>query len=185
MKEKSLRLAYFTSFPVFRFTHNKIPSKMFYLIAETTICICQTTFQPDRTSVYCCKSPQAIYLYTGGFFFPFFSVRPSVRPLYSSLRLFYTGFFFVRPLYSSLRLYYTGLFFSSVRSILHFVIFFFSILDFFLFSILLFTSVQGDFFFASVALFFTSSSFFYRLFFPQDPFLQGTFFSAILLFTSF
>ena len=26
---------------------------MFYLIAETTICICQTTFQPDRTSVYC------------------------------------------------------------------------------------------------------------------------------------
>ena len=59
----------------------------------------------------------------------------------------------------------------SVRSILHFVVFFFSIGDFFLSSILLFTSVTGDFLLSQ--LLYSSLQLLSHIgfFFSQDPFL--------------
>ena len=50
------------------------------------------------------------------------SVRPFVRPLYSSLRLFYTGLFFLRASYSSLRDLFLFLYwpFFFVHPIIHF-----------------------------------------------------------------
>ena len=84
------------------------------------------------------------------FFCPFFSVRPSVRPLYSSLRLFYTGLFFVHPI---IHFSIEGFFFASVALLFTLFYFSFTIKDFFFgHPIIHFFSI-GDFFFRPILLF--------------------------------